>query len=268
MDNKNLEHEEHKLSPSCNTKKRAWCFTWNNYSEEDIRYLLDIFKNEQYLFGEEIGGTGTHHLQGVMRFKNPRAFNSVRKMFKNNHIEPCKNWKASLNYCSKDGRTYTNLDEKKTRKDRLLCKYENVKFYDWQKKIIEICESEPNDRTINWIWEKKGNKGKSFLAKYIVMKYDAIISDGKKDNVFNQIKTWLDSHRQNEDPKIIILDCPRYNREHINYGVLEQIKNGMIYSGKYEGGICLFGNPHIFIFANSEPDLDCLSFDRWNIIPI
>lgn len=264
-----MEHIEHGGTPRRNTKHRAWCFTWNNYTSEDIEYLTGKLKTGDYLFGEEVGGnTGTPHLQGVFRFKNPRSFNSIQKLLKKNHIEPCNNWQASLNYCSKDGETYTNIEKKKTRKNRLLEKYDSVKWKEWQQQIIDICESEPDDRTVNWIWETEGGAGKSFLAKYLVMKYDAIISDGKKDNVFNQIKNWLDAHKDNEDPRLIILDCPRYNREHINYGTLEQIKNGMIYSGKYEGGVCLFDNPHIVIFANSEPDYECLSNDRWNVISI
>lgn len=264
-----MEQQEQGGTPSRNTKNRAWTFTWNNYTSEDIEYLLVKLKDSHYLFGEEIGrNNGTPHLQGVFRFKNPRSFNSVKKMLKNNHIEPCKNWNASLNYCSKDGKTFTNIEKRKTRKERLLEKYNSVNWYDWQKKIIDLVETIPDDRTINWYWEEEGNKGKSFLAKYLVLKYDAIISDGKKDNVFNQIKGWLDSHNETEDPTLVILDCPRYNNEYINYGMLEQIKNGMIYSGKYEGGQCLFESPHIIIFSNYEPDVENMSLDRWNIVPI
>lgn len=100
------------------------------------------------------------------------------------------------------------------------------------------------------------------------MKYDAIISNGKKDNVFNQINNWIQNHEEDEDPKIIIMDIPRYSNEYINYGMLEEIKNGMIYSGKYEGGICLFDYPHIFVFSNYPPDTDKMSEDRWNIMEI
>lgn len=256
-------------TPCRNTKNRAWCFTWNNYTLENIKYLCDWLKNEQYLFGEEKAGTtGTPHLQGVIRFKNARSFEAIKKKLDKCHIEPCKNWEASLNYCSKDGKTFTNIAKKQSRKDRLLSKYDNIIWKDWQLKVIDIVNGERNDRTINWFWEENGNTGKSFLSKYLVLKYDAIISDGKKDNVFNQVKIWLDNHNELEDPKIIILDCPRYNKEYINYGMIEQLKNGLIYSGKYEGGICAFEPPHVIIFANQEPDEESLSKDRWNIIEI
>ena len=42
----------------------------------------------------------------------------------------------------------------------------------------------------------------------------------------------------------------------------------MLYSGKYEGGICYFDSPHVIIFANSEPMMDKLSKDRWEILDL
>lgn len=266
MDDKKMEHLNTGGTPCRNTKKRAWCFTWNNYKEEDVKYLTTELKNHKYLFGEEVGNSGTQHLQGAVYFKCPRSFNSVRKLFKNNHIEPCKNWQASLNYCSKEGQTYTNIEVKKTRKSRLLAKYDTIKWRPWQKSVLDIIDKKANDRTINWYWDTKGNCGKSFLCKYLYLKYDAIIADGKKDNVFNQIKLWLDNHKETEDPKLIILDIPRHSMDYLNYGTLEQIKNGMIYSGKYEGGVCVFDSPHVFVFSNSEPIKNKFSLDRWNII--
>ncbi len=263
-----MEQVEHSGTQARNTKGRAWVFTWNNYDEKDVLYLIDKLKTGSYLFGEEIGSTGTRHLQGVFRWKNPRSFKAMRKLFKENHIEMCKNWCASLNYCSKDGKTYTNIKKKQTRIERLLKRYDDIIWKDWQAEVIGICQSDRNDRVINWYYEEEGNVGKSFLAKYLVMKYQAIIADGKKDNIFNQIKLWIDNHKDDEDPKVIILDIPRHSRDYVNYGVIEQIKNGMIYSGKYEGGVCLFESPHIIVFSNSMPLESKFSVDRWNIVNI
>lgn len=264
-----MEQLEQSGTPSRNTKCRAWVFTWNNYNDSDIAYLQQkLASPHRFLFGEEKGNSGTPHLQGVCYFKTPRSFNSVRKLFKQNHIEPCKNWNASLNYCSKDGQTFTNIQKNKTRNERLLEKYEDIKWRPWQRQTLKLIEGVPNDRDIIWIHEEKGNIGKSFLAKYLVLKYKAIIADGKKDNVFNQIKIWLDNARDDDILRLVILDIPRYNQEYINYGMLEQIKNGMIYSGKYEGGTCLFESPHIIVFSNHAPKLEMMSMDRWKIIDL
>lgn len=71
-----------------------------------------------------------------------------------------------------------------------------------------------------------------------------------------------------KQPEIVLLDIPRYNKEFTNYGVLEELKNGMIYSGKYEGGLCVFRSPHVIVFSNSKPDKNIMSKDRWNIVNI
>jgi hypothetical protein len=51
----------------------------------------------------------------------------------------------------------------------------------------------------------------------------------------------------------------------VNYGAIEQIKNGLLFSGKYEGGQCVFNQPHVIVFANAEPKEEQMSMDRWDI---
>ena len=65
-----------------------------------------------------------------------------------------------------------------------------------------------------------------------------------------------------------MLDIPRHQLDYVGYGALEQLKNGMIYSGKYEGGTCLFDNPHVIVFANEPPKIEKMSLDRWKIIDL
>jgi len=43
------------------------------------------------------------------------------------------------------------------------------------------------------------------------------------------------------------------------------LKDGVVFSGKYEGGARLFPPPHVIIFANFLPDFTKLSADRWVI---
>jgi hypothetical protein len=64
----------------------------------------------------------------------------------------------------------------------------------------------------------------------------------------------------------VFFDIPRSNRGNISYASLECIKNGMVCNTKYETGVKVFNSPHIFIFANFEPEEpDKLSADRWII---
>lgn len=249
-------------------KSRKWCLTLNNYNVSDIDTMTQWFKDNKftYIIGKEVGEKGTPHLQIYIERKNAIRFNTLKKAFPKCHIEKARGTADdNYKYCSKEGNFNSNIKCKMSRHSKLMMKYDNVVWKDWQQKVIDICDSKPDDRTINWFWESTGNVGKSFLAKYLVLKYNAIIADGKKDNIFNQINCNLEA---NKDINVVLLDVPRYNMEYINYGCLEQIKNGMLYSGKYEGGVCLFDNPHLIVFANELPDTDKMSKDRWNVVCI
>ena len=160
-------------------------------------------------------------------------------------------------------------------KDYMEKKHENTKWKPFQQTILNKCKEEPEDRPIyiiedvdkikNGIKIDSGGIGKSKICDKIVLEYNTIIADGKKDNIFNQIKNLQDKGIY---PKVIILDVPRQGKDYILYGVLEQIKNALIYSGKYEGGICHFPIPHMFILTNFRVDISNWSSDRIRFIDI
>ncbi len=248
-------------------RHRAYCFTLNNYTVEELTQIHSNFDTcSEYIYGFEIGEEKTPHIQGYVKFKNPRSFDRIKSIIPRAHIEKARgNIKANFDYCSKGGDYESNIDLRSFQEKvaaACLEKYKDVKWKKWQQKIIDILDNEPDARKIYWFWENTGNVGKSYLAKFICLKYDVIICDGKKENVFNQVKTSMDNEKI---PKIILLDIPRKNLEYINYGAIEQLKNGMIYSGKYEGSQCLFPEPHVIILANKKPDINTMSKDRWAI---
>lgn len=248
-----------------NPRSRKWVFTLNNWSNDELEHLKRCLtlKHANFIIGQEIGEQGTPHLQGYMEFINPVYFSSLKSINDRMHLEKARgNKQQNIEYCSKDGVVTSTFPL--PRKQRLLNKFNNITWKPWQQEIIDLVQTQPDERTIHWYWEPTGNVGKSFLCKYLACKFDVIIADGKKDNVFNQIKTWMDNN-EDKDPTIILLDVPRTSFDFINYGCIEQIKNGLIYSGKYEGGQCIFDNPHVIIFANKLPDITKLSRDRWNI---
>lgn len=53
--------------------------------------------------------------------------------------------------------------------------------------------------------------------------------------------------------------------EYVSYSALEELKDGIFFSGKYESSMVMTNNLHIFVFANFEPDRSKLSKDRWEI---
>ena len=85
--------------------------------------------------------------------------------------------------------------------------------------------------------------------------------------MFNQVKNWMDL-RPYEFPRVVLCDIPRSAAGFINYSVFEKLKDGLLYSGKYEGGVCALDNIHLICFANDEPTYYEVSEDRWNICKI
>lgn len=134
-------------------------------------------------------------------------------------------------------------------------------FYTWQRNLVRELQQEPNDRTIIWYTDRAGSAGKTQIAKYITATIPSclyVTSTSSKDISFAIIKA-------RSDPKILIFNLPRTAEGAINYGTFETAKDGIVYSGKYEGGCRLFNPPHIVIMANWMPDIHALSLDRWSI---
>ena len=65
--------------------------------------------------------------------------------------------------------------------------------------------------------------------------------------------------------RIVFFDFSRSNEDRINYDVIESIKNGMMFSTKYESVVRMYDHPHVIIFANFMPSLTKLSADRWDV---
>lgn len=88
------------------SRSRGWCFTLNNYTQEEEEAIKKI--DCKYLvFGHEHTkeGEGTPHLQGYIFFKNQKQFNPVKKLFPaRTHLEVQKgNSEQAAEYCKKEG---------------------------------------------------------------------------------------------------------------------------------------------------------------------
>lgn len=252
-------------------RARNWCFTLNNYTEKEFEYTKKYCEIhcKNYRIGKEVGKKGTPHLQGFFVFKNQKKFDTLKKQLNvistKFHLEKMKgSIKENIKYCEKDG----IISKPKTWQETLNLlilntEYNNVKWKPFQKEILNIIKTEPDSRTIHWYWDSKGNIGKSYLVKYInIIRNDVIVGEGKTNDIFNQVKVLMD---EKIIPKIIIVDVPRSSLDYINYSAFEKLKNGLIFSGKYEGGKCIFPCPHVLVFANEPPNILKLSNDRWKI---
>lgn len=65
-----------------NKQSTSWCFTLNNYTEQELQ-MLKILKCKYIIFGHEIGEeTETPHLQGFVQFESNYRFASLKKLNK------------------------------------------------------------------------------------------------------------------------------------------------------------------------------------------
>lgn len=238
--------------------------TWNNYKKSDIEKLKKKMDSicKVYVFQEETGENGTPHLQGCFWLhKKARwtEFNLSKKI----HWEKVINWKQSVEYCSKEETRSGNVYSKGITFPKKLKLIEKLR--PWQKDILKIIESEPDDRTVYWIYDQKGCNGKTVFSKYLHAKENAIIATagGNKD-IACLLAVLKEGGRDLNDKNTFIFNFPR-STEGISYKAIESVKDGLMTSTKYESATLVFNCPHVICFSNELPDLYKLSEDRWNI---
>lgn len=243
-------------------RHRNWFFTLNNYNQTEILCLQQWFGTDaEYVFQEETGEKGTPHLQGCFFMKNPVEFDYLKKHWDRWHIEVCKDKKAAIKYCTKEqtrtGKIYTNMQIRKPVRDPM----NGLKLYEWQQEILDLIKEPGEMRKIYWFWEPNGNAGKSCFCKHLCLKYGAVICSGKGADIKYCIAQLLEER----DVDIILMDIPRVAADYVSYQAIEEVKNGLFFCTKYESKQIIMNPPHIFIFANFEPDTKTMSADRWVI---
>jgi hypothetical protein len=137
----------------------------------------------------------------------------------------------------------------------------NVQLRSWQLGLLSVVNGEPDNRSVYWFWDAKGNTGKSFMVDYLLANKGAIVfTHGKMHDI---------AHAYNYQ-KVVCFDLARTQEEKLDavYMALECFKNGRMFSGKYESTTKTFEIPHVIVFANFAPDKTKLSEDRWKITQI
>lgn len=131
----------------------------------------------------------------------------------------------------------------------------------WQNRLRRIIINEANDRHIFFYVDVVGNTGKTFLAKQMLLERPddvQILKIGKRDDL---------AHAIDVTKKIFFFDIPRSQMEYLQYNVLEQIKDGIVFSPKYMSETKYMENtPHVIVLCNEMPKMDQLSRDRYKIV--
>lgn len=146
---------------------------------------------------------------------------------------------------------------------------------EWQQKLLDICNSEPDDRSIWWIYDRVGNAGKSAVMRLLTVTQGQDSDDWRwvchmgmqNQGNFSHLATKAISAGWSGHG--FMVDIARQSQKWESlYSNLEAIKNGMITSGKYEGANVAFASPHVIVFANFFPSVKNMSADRWKIVEL
>jgi len=275
---------------------------------EALNRSLDDDAQVRYaLYGKEVSDSGTPHLQGYISLKSKKRLGAMKKLFGNEiHFEGCKGSEQSnIDYCSKDGDVTTfgtpstqgkrsDLDAVKEAIDNgatlsdlneehfgCMMRYgKNIASYhrskhntpkqipnhslrEWQSDLADCLKLPADERTIAFVVDYKGNEGKTWFTKHISNIYGTkvqVMKPGKKADMAYELRN---------DIKIYFLDCTRVQTERIPYDFLEELKDGSVFSGKYESVTKhMADNLHVVVLMNSDPDMRAMSQDRYHIIKL
>jgi hypothetical protein len=89
------------------SKAKHWCFTLNNYTQADVDRLEALFNDgvcTYIVFGEEVGESGTEHLQGYAAFAQRKTLAQAKQLIgARAHLEVTRGSpEQAADYCKKD----------------------------------------------------------------------------------------------------------------------------------------------------------------------
>lgn len=129
----------------------------------------------------------------------------------------------------------------------------DIDLREWQEKLMEDMAVR-DDRAIHWVYDPVGGAGKSTFARWLVCNHGAILLSGKVHDM---------AYAYDGEP-YALFDLSRTKEGKIDhiYEFAEMLKNGIIFSAKYDSCMKTFPFPHVIIFSNSMPEEGKWSADR------
>lgn len=209
-----------------------------------------------------MGENGTPHLQGFLHYPAQVALTTIKAWNPRLHLEATRSVTQSVAYCSdtakRHGRIWTLGYAVRADRPAFVLAAEGL--YTWQRNLAADLALPADDRHIIWYQDPIGGSGKTAMARYILATFGAkvlYLSGGKANDILYQVV------KRKEDPTIVLFNLTRTQEGKTSYQAIESIKDGLVASGKYEGGFRMFPSPHVIVFANWPPDYNALSRDRW-----
>ena len=145
----------------------------------------------------------------------------------------------------------------------------DIQWKGWQQKLRGYL-NEKCDRKIFWVVGREGGEGKTFFQKNIQFEFgkervSVIPLVENERNTFHVLKKYTS---RITDTFLFNIPKGQYMLKE-NYQILEQIKDGLAITGKFDSSLLMFKEKNIVIvFSNKYPDKSHLSKDRWRIFEI
>lgn len=136
-------------------------------------------------------------------------------------------------------------------------------LHSWQSAVLDEVMEEADDRKIKFFVDYEGGKGKTFLQQMMVShRPDQVQCLGvcKRDDM---------AHMVDVRKSVFCINVPRGTMSHLQYPILEMLKDRMICSPKYNSTMKILRQvPHVLVFCNEDPDMDKMSMDRYDIVTL
>lgn len=133
----------------------------------------------------------------------------------------------------------------------------------WQQRLFDELKEGPDDRKIKFVVDEVGGKGKTWFQRYMLTEKPdevQVLSVGKRDDV---------AHAIDPSKQTFLFNVPRGGMEYFQYTIVEQIKDRMIFSPKYNSQTKILSQKaHVVVFCNELPDMDKMTEDRYEMFNI
>lgn len=131
----------------------------------------------------------------------------------------------------------------------------------WQDGLIDGLHGPAPAREVVFYVDELGNSGKSWIVRKLLSLFPdrvQILGIGKKCDLAYSIDVEKD---------IFVFDIHRGGMEYLQYGIIENLKDRVVYSSKYQSETkILLKTPHVVVFCNEHPDMNKFSQDRYIVL--
>lgn len=243
-----------RLDPTSGKKSTVHLLGCNASREENIAYAQKTETKDsnqpqpfiELCFKDRNPGKRTDWVQIRELIKEKPSFYEVAEMYPEHAIRYPNGIKSLI-----------AANEEKNQLDSFKSQFpDDARLYTWQRILKNRLYGKADDRKIIWFFDENGNQGKTWISKHIVANMEAArFTNASSKDIAHAYK----------GEKIVIMDFSRSNEERINYSILENLKDGMIFSPKYDSRSKYFSSPWVIVMANFMPNTSACSKDRWEI---